>query len=506
MADDFINRDELLARLDDNSERWDLIVIGGGATGLGTALDAAARGYRTLLLERDDFAKATSSRSTKLIHGGVRYLRQGNLRLVRESLRERGLLLRNAPQFVHPLRFIVPARTRWEKAFYGVGLKFYDALAGRLGIGRSRILSRDETLRELPNLAPEKLCGGVAYQDAQFDDSRLAIALAKKLHRLGALAINYCGVTDLLKTNGRISGVVARDSETGAEWKLQSRAVVNATGVFSDAMRKCDAPSSAPMMLPSQGVHLVFDRSFFPGTDALMIPKTDDGRVLFAIPWLGRALLGTTDTEVAAPVSEPRPLKNEVAYLLEHAARYLVRAPQSADILSAFAGLRPLVRQPGKSTAKTARNHVISVSESSLITIAGGKWTTFRKMGEDAVDCAERVAGFVHRPSRTADLPIEENEEKIAVSEADEASPLIHPRLDLRESDVVCAVRNEMARTVEDVLARRSRALFLDAQAALESAPVVASLMASALKKSPEWAAAQTREFETVARRYLPPF
>ncbi len=322
---------------------WDVLVIGGGATGLGTAVDAAARGYRTALLEQGDFAKGTSSRSTKLIHGGFRYLRQGNVSLVRESLRERGLLLRNAPHLVHAIPFVLPAYGVWQKFFYGAGLKIYDLLAGRLGLGKTRLLSREETLRHLPTLSPDGLTGGVQYFDGQFDDARLAICLAQTLHDLGGVAVNYCPVATLLKSNGRVCGVVARDTESGRELTIRARVVINATGVFTDAIRRLDEPAAKPIITASQGAHIVLDRSFLPGDSALMVPKTDDGRVLFAIPWHGHVVIGTTDTLREDAPLEPRPLAEEIDFLLEHAARYLTRAPGKADILSAFAGLRPLL-------------------------------------------------------------------------------------------------------------------------------------------------------------------
>jgi glycerol-3-phosphate dehydrogenase len=417
-----MNRERSLARLAGQGggrRPWDVLVIGGGATGLGAAVEAAARGYRTALLEGYDFAKGTSSRSTKLAHGGVRYLRQGDISLVIEALRERGLLLRNAPHLVHNLRFVVPSYEWWEGPFYGAGLKVYDLLAGRLGLGPSRLLSRDETLALLPTVEPAGLRGGVVYHDAQFDDARLAITLARTLDDLGGVPVNGVRVVGLLKSAGHrglVAGVAARDDESGGLFEIPARVVVNATGVFADQVRRLDEPDAEPLLAPSQGVHLVLDRRFLPGDSAVLVPHTDDGRVLFAVPWLGRVVVGTTDTPVAAVDLEPRPLPQEVEFLLAHAGRYLTGHPRPQDVLACFAGLRPLVAGAGagggdgsaarlvRDTAALRRDHTLLVSASGLVTITGGKWTTYRRMGEDAIDAAAAVAGLPDRPSVTATL------------------------------------------------------------------------------------------------------
>ncbi|MBC8017820.1 MAG: glycerol-3-phosphate dehydrogenase/oxidase, partial [Verrucomicrobia bacterium] len=400
-------RHELLQHLDDPRQLWDMIVIGGGATGLGTAVDAAARGYRTLLLEQRDFASGTSSRSTKLIHGGLRYLQQGNLTLVRESLHERGLLMQNAPHLVHNLSFIVPLYDWWEGPFYGAGLKLYDLLAGRLGLGPSRHMDRTETLDLLPTIEPDGLRGGIIYHDGQFDDARLAVSLARTLEDLGGVPLNYLEVKALEKSAERTSGVIARNRENGREYRLRARVVINATGVFCDAIRRLDDPAVDNIITPSQGIHLVLERSFLGGESAIMVPHTDDGRVLFAVPWSGRVLIGTTDTPVTNISAEPRPLAEEIEFLLTHAGRYLTRHPRRSDILSCFAGLRPLLKDCDKSETSTlSRDHAILVSNSGLVTVSGGKWTTYRKMAQEAVDQAESVAGQTARPSITAQLHI----------------------------------------------------------------------------------------------------
>lgn len=510
-------RRDLLGRLRDR-ECWDLVVIGGGATGLGTAVDGAARGYRTLLLEAHDFAKGTSSRSTKLAHGGVRYLKQGNISLVREALHERGLLHRNAPHLVHPLAFVIPAYQWLDRAYYGAGLRLYDLLAGKLGFGTSRLISRQEALQRAPTLEPAGLRGGVVYYDGQFDDARMAIALLRTLLDAGGTALNYLPVTGLIKTtaDGRIAGVHGRDAETGEEFAIAARAVVNATGVYADALRRLDEPGVATMLSPSQGVHLVLDRSFLPGDSAIMIPRTDDGRVLFVIPWHDRAVVGTTDTAVSGSPIEPRPLPEETKFLLSHAARYLSKDPQPADVLSTFAGLRPLVRASnGKGTAALSRDHTLLVSSSGLVTITGGKWTTYRRMGQDAVDRAAAVGGLARRRCLTETLRLHgwqaepsdgygsdvPDLQRLLAEQPGWDQPL-HPNLPYRVGEVVWGARYELARTVEDVLARRTRALLLDARASQQIAPKVAELLASELGCDADWRQRQVQEYRALARGY----
>ena len=518
-----MNRDAALKRIGDSPADWDFLVIGGGATGLGTAVDAAARGFRTLLVDQSDFAKATSSRSTKLIHGGLRYLRQGEFHLVRESLRERAVLLQNAPHLVHPLPFIVPNYAWWEGPFYGAGLRLYDLLAGKFRWDKSRQISRDEVLEHLPTLQPGGLRGGVCYFDGQFDDARLAICLAQTLEDLGGVPVNYLRVESLLKQRGRIGGAVVRDLETGQTYEVGARVVVNATGVFVDSVRRMDEPHASQMITASQGAHIVLDKSFLPGDSALMIPRTDDGRVLFAIPWLGRTLVGTTETPAPELSLEPRPLRAEIEFLLEHAGRYLWQKPSPRDILSAFAGMRPLVnKRARKKTAALSRSHALLVSASGLVTTTGGKWTTCRKMGQDTVNAAARWAGLPTRPSRTQDLPLhgwtkglEANARwgaygadltrlRALLEENVEWSRQLHLRLPYFAGEVIWAIRHEMARTVEDVLARRTRALTLDARASAEIAPAVAALLARELGRDAWWEQEQAKKFAALASSYLP--
>lgn len=507
-----VNRAHAIATLLEQPTLWDVLVIGGGATGLGVAVDAAARGLKTALVEQADFAKGTSSRSTKLIHGGFRYLKQGNIALVRESLRERGLLLRNAPHIVQPLNFVVPCYRWWESAYYGVGLKLYDWFAGDLGLSPSSRFTRARTIGALPNLKPDGLRSGIQYQDGQFDDARLAISLAQTAATLGASVANYVRVVALLKDDARVCGARVCDTESGKEFPVHARVVINATGVFTDTVRRMDEPSAPPVIAASQGAHLVLPREFLGGDTALMVPRTDDGRVLFVIPWHDRVLVGTTDTAVSETPLEPRPLAAEIQFLLEHAAQYLAKAPTTSDILSVTAGLRPLVKLPGaKSTAAMPRDHAILVSTGGLVSIAGGKWTTYRKMAADAVDRAMQVAGLPEKPCATESLRLADTRRRSGQS-ASETLPSIggprsrrlHPDLSLTADDVLHSARHEMARTVEDVLARRSRALLLNARAASEVAPSVAALLTRGFGRGSVWEAEQIAVFRELAKGYLP--
>lgn len=522
-----MKRERMIAMLDGGP--WDVIVIGGGATGLGVAVDAQTRGYRTLLLEQYDFAKATSSRSTKLVHGGVRYLKQGNVSLVLEALRERGLLCRNAAHLVHDLAFVVPRYKWWEGPFYGVGFKLYDVLAGKLKIAKSRRLNRRQTIERIPNVETKNLIGGAMYHDAQFDDARLAFALAQTAADHGAALLTYMPVTGLLKAGGAVAGVQAVDRESGRQYELLGKVVINATGVFSDAVRQLDDRHAEPMVSPSQGVHLVLDRSFQPSDTAIMVPQTDDGRVLFVIPWHERVLIGTTDTPVAHPDIEPRPLREEVAFILRNAARYLSHDPSERDVLSYFAGLRPLV-QPnagGVQTKAMSREHAVVISASGLVTIVGGKWTTYRKMAQDTVDDAVVVGGLPERPCVTEHLPLhgcisrddptlpkpghmqmygsDAVEVQAFLDEDPSRRELLHPRLPYVCGQVIWAARHEMARTLEDALSRRTRSLLLDARASIDAAPKAAALLAKELGRDETWAKAQVEEYTALAHGYLPP-
>lgn len=502
---------------------FDLAIIGGGATGLGTAVEAASRGLATVLIDQHDFCKGTSSRSTKLIHGGVRYLAQGNARLVIGALTERGRLLENAGHVVGALPLVVPFYRWWEAPYYLAGLKLYDALAGRRGIGNSVFLSREKALSSVPNLSGNGLRGGILFYDGQFDDARLAVSLARTAANFGAKLLNYVKALGLEKDGVRLRGIACRDELTGRRFEIRAKGVVNATGVFADEVRRMDDPAAPRMIEASQGSHLVLSREFLPSDCGILVPKTDDGRVLFAIPWHERVLAGTTDLKVNHPELEPRPLADEVDFILRHLSRYLARAPHRSDILSMFAGLRPLIKGgEGTATKALSRDHSVIVSTSGLVSVLGGKWTTYRKMGEDAVDRVSEVAGLSPTPSQTSELKLcgatgngdsprggrvfGRDESAIAClieKEPDLGRPLAEG-LPYTRADVVWAARSEWALTVEDVLARRTRLLLLDARASMEAAPDVAGLLARELGYGSAWIASQAEEYRELAKAYLP--
>ncbi|NML42853.1 glycerol-3-phosphate dehydrogenase/oxidase [Ramlibacter sp. G-1-2-2] len=515
-------REELLARLAQGGT-WDLAVVGGGATGLGVALDAAARGLSVVLLEAYDFAKGTSSRATKLVHGGVRYLAQGNISLVREALHERTTLLKNAPHLAQPLAFVMPSYRLWETPFYGLGLKAYDALAGSAGLGSTEFLSRSEALRLLPGVRGDGLKGGVKYWDGQFDDARLALALARTGARKGALMVNYCPVTALLHEGGKVAGLACRDAESGREFTVRAKCVVNAAGVWVDRLREQDGEAIGrnvrPIVAPSQGVHVVVDRAFLPGQHALMVPKTADGRVLFGVPWMGKVILGTTDTPRSDLPREPRPFQDELEFILGESARYLARGPRREDVLSCWVGLRPLVKpagENGEATKSISREHTVLVSHSGLVTVTGGKWTTYRAMAEDVLEkCFD--AGLLPRLAAgvTADLPLVGAPGLGSAPTSIAAAPGLHlygteaaevesiPGHDrhlgggLTAAMVRFAARHEYARTAEDVLARRIRLLFLDARLAGSLAEEVGDLLRQETGADP-----QVQAFRALAATY----
>ncbi len=519
-----MNRPDIISELKKQSTvLWDVIVIGGGATGLGIALDAATRGYKVLLLEQSDFAKGTSSRSTKLVHGGVRYLAQGDLLLVREALRERGLILRNAPHLTLNQEFIIPLYTLWDVVLYFFGLKFYDILAGNLSLGKSYFLSRKKTMTRLPLLVSEGLKGGMVYHDGQFDDARMALALAHSCINKGGTVINYIQVTGLLKNDsGQISGVKAMDKVSGDEFDLKSKLVVNATGVFADEITGMDIPGSKPSLRPSQGVHIVLDKSFMQSSSALMIPKTDDGRVLFAIPWYNEVVVGTTDTPIETVSLEPVALEAEIDFILDTAGKYLVRPPVRKDVLSIFAGLRPLAANPDKSTStkEVSRRHRITLSPSGLLTIIGGKWTTYRIMAKEVIDKAIRAGFLPKRKCLTSGLKLTSvlvagstdrlriygegifEIEKMIDENPDLGIP-ISPEFAFTKAEIIWVCRNEMPVMLEDVLARRTRALFLNARASLEIASEVAALMASEMGCDVEWQKKQVESYVKIAGNYI---
>ncbi len=518
-----MKRDEMIARIEKSNKEFDFVIIGGGATGIGIALEASVRGYSVVLLEMSDFTKSTSSKSTKLMHGGIRYLAQGDVGLVREAVVERGLMVQNAPHLVKSQSFIIPTHGWFDELQYTVGLTFYDLLAGKLSLGRSRRISKAKTLERISLINPKKISAGVVYYDGQFDDARMAINTLQSAAEHGAIVLNYCNVTSLIKDkSGKLTGVSFVDGETSKEYKISGKQVVNATGVFADDVLQMDKPGAEKTIAPSQGVHLVLDKSFLPGDDAITIPKTDDGRVLFLVPWHNKVIVGTTDTPIEKESLEPIALEEEIGFILSTAGRYLTKAPKRSDVLSVFAGLRPLAASKGKGnkTKEISRSHKIFTSESGMLTMVGGKWTTFRKMGQDLVDKAEENHSWSHTSSKTRHLKIhgyKENvdyqnplyfygtdEEKIiSLSKKQNLEDSLSTTLKVIEAQVVWSVQNEMARTVEDFLARRVRCQLLDARESIKMAPKVAKIMASELGKDEQWITAQVDEYVKVTMNYI---
>ena len=503
-----MNRASQLNALE-NEEFWDILIIGGGATGIGAALDAASRGYKTLLVEGHDFAKGTSSRSTKLVHGGVRYLEQGNIKLVREALRERGYLLKNAPHLTSVQIFIIPVFSWWWKMFYWIGLKIYDLLSGSLSIGKTKSLSKKETIAHLPSINTNKLVGGILYYDGQFDDSQLAIEMAATAIKNGATVLNYCKATGFIKNDGKITGVECVDTLTGKAYTLKTKTVINATGVFTNAIVQMDDQLNHDLVSPSQGIHLVVNAKFFPSTNAMMIPKTDDGRVLFAVPWHDKVILGTTDTPIDITSYEPKPLEEEIEFILKHINQYGTKLITRADINSVYVGLRPLVKQKGKGrTSLISREHHLSISPSGLVTITGGKWTTYRKMAADAVDNAAFIGKLKKVRCKTAEMSIGNLEERKnnlnTILKTDPALNVpLHPNYPYTKADIVFSVKHEMAMGVEDMLARRIRLLFLDAKLGIELAPMIASIIAPYLNKDKNWEKEEVENFTALAQQYI---
>ncbi|OHX65654.1 glycerol-3-phosphate dehydrogenase/oxidase [Flammeovirga pacifica] len=504
-----------------NTEKYDVIVIGGGATGLGTALDATLRGYKTLLVEGLDFAKGTSSRSTKLAHGGVRYLKQGDVSMVREALRERGLMKENAPHLVHDQKFIVPVYDWWDAPVYTTGLKVYDVMAGKLGLGPSEMISKEETLKLIPNLNEEGLMGGVRYYDGQFDDARLAITLMQTINDYEGDIINYMKVTELLKDEGNIIGVTVQDQESNEIIDIKADNVINATGVFVDQILKMDNVDAVPTVSPSQGVHIILDKEFLKGSSSIMVPRTDDGRVLFAVPWYDKIVVGTTDTPMDEVSSEPIALEEEIEFILKTAKKYLHKEPKREDVKAVFAGLRPLMKSTDQDTKKISRSHKIVKSLSGLITVVGGKWTTYRQMAEDVVDFMEKKNEDIGVKCITRDVLLHGYKKGVdrldvrsvygndlhkieeLIAEKPELGKPIHEKLPYRWAEVHWGVINEQARTVEDILSRRTRSLLFDAKSSLEAAPEVAVYISDLLEKEEGWVDNQIDEFKALVDNYL---
>ena len=499
-------------------DSFDVLVIGGGATGLGVAVDAATRGYKTALVEAGDFAQATSSRATKLVHGGVRYLASGQIHLVYEALHERAVMLRNAPHLVQPLAFLLPAYSWFDLPFYGVGLKIYDLLSGSSSMGPTDILGKDATRQRLPNIATKNLVGSIRYHDGQFDDARLALAIARTAEDHGAIVLNYVRSKSFVKAGGKIIGAMVQDVETGAEIEVHAKTVINATGIFVDDLRRQDDPGIPHLLSVSRGTHIVVGPEVLGGSNAIMVPKTEDGRVIFAIPWLGKVVIGTTDIAATRVEMEPGHQESEIEYLLEHINPYLEKQIGRDAILSVFSGLRPLVTGRSAKTSKLSREHHIDASPTGLITVAGGKWTTYRRMAEDVLDFAIREGMLKKMSCQTRTVKLHGAPDAVGVGhlarygtdvtaieglilETPELAKAIDSEVEFIFAEVVYAVRHEMARTVEDVLSRRMRALLLDAKAAYRAAPAVAELMAKELHRTPEWAEEQVKAFRELAKK-----
>ncbi len=504
-----------------SQSQWDVVIIGGGASGLGIAVDAANRGYRTLLMERHDFAKGTSSRSTKLVHGGVRYLQNGDVSLVIEALKERGIMKQNAPHLVRDMSFVIPIYSWWNGPFYSVGLKIYDMMAGDLGLGKSQWLSKKQTTDMIQNVNQDELRGGVVYYDGQFDDARMAISLALTADSLGASLLNYAEVIRIKKQNGLVSGVTFQDAVSGEDFEISASVVINATGVFSDAIMAMDDPKAKPRITPSQGIHLVLDRTFLKGNHAIMIPQTSDGRVLFAVPWHDHVILGTTDTLIEAPLSEPEALDQEIDFVLNNAAQYMHKKPTREDIKSVFAGLRPLAASAVKEgkTKEISRHHKVHVSTSGLVSVLGGKWTTYRKMAEDTLNAAAMVGGLPTKKCKTRKLKLfgyqaglsfddplhiyGSERTKVLNQGPESQNKSLSDKYYISKNQILYSMRYEMAMRLEDVIARRVRALFLDARETQRLLPEIAQIMAEELHKDAKWIKDEIKHTEQILKTYL---
>ena len=515
-----MNRNLNIKKLSNKETHWDIIIIGGGASGLGAAVDSASRGFKTLLVEKNDFSKGTSSRSTKLVHGGVRYMQNGDISLVIEALKERGILKKNAPHLVKNMSFVIPSYNWWSNPFYGIGLKIYDMMAGKLGLGKSTLLSKEETIKLIPNVKKKDLVGGIIYHDGQFDDSRMAISLAITAEKNGATLLNYFEVKNLTKTNNIIDGIIVKDKITNKVYEIKGKVVINATGVFSDEIMKMDYPQKKKMIKPSQGVHLVLDKKFLNSHHAILIPHTSDGRVLFAVPWNNYAILGTTDTPLNEIKDEPVPLKEEIKFILKNAQTFMKKKPSFKDIKSVFAGLRPLAAESNqKNTQEIYRHHKISVSESGLLSILGGKWTTYRKIAEDAINTAISIGGFNERKCITENLQIHGYQENtnwkdplhvygsdanfIKEIKMDKGNISLSEKFHITPNQIIWSLKNEMAIKLEDILARRTRCLFLDAKETIKVAPKVLRIMKVFLKKNIDWEKKEFSNFIEISKNYI---
>ena len=513
-----MNRNDSIVKLNKVLE-WDIVIIGGGASGLGIAVDASKRGYKTLLLEKHDFGKGTSSRSTKLIHGGVRYLQNGDITLVIESLKERGILKRNAPHLVQDLSFVIPTYDWWASPFYGIGMKIYDMMAGKLGLGKSVIISKGETEKLIPNVNKKGLRGGVIYHDGQFDDSRMAITLALSANSKKTALLNYCNVDGLIKNNNEIIGLSFTDSINSKKYQVKSKVVINATGVFAEEIIRMDQPQIEKMIQPSQGVHIVLEKKFLKSKHAILIPQTSDGRVLFAVPWKNYVVVGTTDTQIKNASEEPKPLKEEIDFILKNASKYMTIKPNKGHIKSVFAGLRPLAATSDKkSTKEVSRSHKIDISPSGLISVLGGKWTTYRKISEDAIDTAISIKKLKKKKCKTEKTKLFGYKKKVDFSDPMHVYGSLKKKVEslggkddnnslstkfyITNNIIEWSIIHEMALTLEDILARRTRCIFLDSKESKLIAPNVAKKMAEVLEKDQEWIDTELKNFNKLIKNY----
>ncbi|MBK8518160.1 MAG: glycerol-3-phosphate dehydrogenase/oxidase [Saprospiraceae bacterium] len=495
-----MNRDNQLHQIE-NTTLWDIVVIGGGATGLGSALDAASRGYKVLCVEKTDFSKGTSSRSTKLIHGGVRYLEQGNFSMVKHALQERWVLLNNASEATKKLSFVLPVYSWWQFFYYGLGLMLYDFLSGKFSIGKTRLMNKESVLKKIPDLHTDSLKGGIRYFDGQFDDSQICIALARTAISQGATVVNHMAAESFIYQDNKISGLNLRDTLINKPYTVHCKTTINATGVFVDKVMNKDTPHHESLVSPSQGIHIVIHKKFYMSQHAMLIPKTTDGRVLFAVPWHDQVIIGTTDSKTDLILEEPVATKEEINFVIENFNSYMTHHLTLHDIQSVYAGLRPLVKKKNiTSTADLVRDHTIVVSDSGLVTITGGKWTTYRKMARDVVNRAIRTSSLHYERSQTKSLHliIKTNEDTT------NQSVIIHPDFPYTTSDVHFAIDEEMACTLEDILARRVRLLFLDAKAAMKVAPDVCKILQTRFNHSDEWYKSELETFYLTAKKYLP--
>lgn len=503
------------------SQPFDVIVIGGGATGLGVAVESVTRGYRTLLLEAYDYGKGTSSKSTKLVHGGIRYLANFDFALVKEGLEERYYFLNNAPHVAKKQSYLIPFHGFFEKVKYSLGIALYDKFAKNKKIGKSRFLSKKQMLSQAPQINLRGLSGGAIYYDGVFDDTRMLVTLLRTFEEQGGVAFNYHPVTDFTYQGNRINGVKVLNSLQDQQLEFSAKVVINATGTLTDILlNKAEPQLQHKTISVAQGTHLVFDKAIFNSPHCLVIPETSDGRILFVSPWHDKIIVGTTDVPIEQPSIEPVAQPAEIAFILETLNRYTAKPVTKEQVRSVFCGQRPLVCDPTeKATKKISRKHEILETANGLISIVGGKWTIYRRMGEDTINYAVQRNYLPASQSVTQNFKlfgystsVLESVLSVYGSQADAILTIqkqtanfakIHPDLPYLQAEVIYQVREEHAKTVEDVLARRTHAVLLDAKAARQSAKLVAQLMATELDCDEVWVERQVQAFENFITAYI---